>query len=242
MIHSNRTTVPARVSGARWTPPRRSSGSARIEALGLGVAMILLAGCASQPTPPVPAAQPPAAGVASPADGIGPRERIAFFVHDARTGKCDSLAASLDAGVPVDSVDAVDQTALIAAASKNHIECARILLDRGADPNRADPAGWTPVIHATYFGASPEFIELLAARGANVNAQNTRGVTALYLAAAGGHEASVAQLLALGADPNLATHTGTTPAKVAQIKGLSRIADVLNAVSRRLLAEQTATP
>ncbi|MGQ0699199.1 MAG: ankyrin repeat domain-containing protein [Panacagrimonas sp.] len=209
----------------------------RVPAIALAALLATLGGCASNPGAPTPAAEPV---VASPKidDGIGQKERLAFFIHDARTGKCDALARSLDAGVPVDGVDAVDQTALIAAASKNHIECAKVLLDRGADPNRADPAGWTPLIHATYFNASPEFIDLLVAKGANVNAQNTRGVTALYLAAAGGHEAYVVQLLALGADPNVATSTGNTPAKVAQIKGLARIAELLEAVAKRKQAEQ----
>ena len=183
-----------------------------------------LSGCASTSQP---AAAPAATAQAESADAVGAEERISFFVNDARSGHLEQVVAALDHGVPVDSVDAVDQTALLAAASKNHLAIAKLLLDRGANPEYRDPAGWTPLIHATYFGSSLELISLLVEKGANVNTQNDRGVTALYLAAAGGHEAYVQHLLKLGADPKLATKSGYTPLRVAQANGLTKIVALL---------------
>lgn len=184
----------------------------------------LSAGCASNPaSSPAPVAT--ASAEASPE--ISPEDRISFFTNDARSGNCDAVRKTLDEGLSADSVDSVDQTGLIAAASKNHLECVRVLLEHGASPDKADTAGWTPLIHATYFGSSLEMISLLVEKGANVNAQNDRGVTALYLASAGGHETYVKHLLSLGADRALATKSGYTALKVAQINGLSNIVALL---------------
>lgn len=193
------------------------------------IALLLVAGCASNPAAPVSVATTPAVAATAAAHPLAEQreELLPFFVHHARNGECAELIVGLDLGIPVDTVDAVDQTALIAAAGKNQIECARVLLDRGADPNRCDPAGWTALIHATYFGASEDLLKLLIARGAQVNEQNDRGVTALYLAAASGKEALVRLLLASGADPGLANKAGYTALRVAQTKGLTQIAALL---------------
>lgn len=197
----------------------------------LSIVFLALAGaygCASHPqsTTVVSRAEPvtPAAS-----EVVGAEEQVSFFVNDARSGEIDKVRAALEAGVPVDHVDAVDQSALIAAAGKNHLDVVRLLLERGANPNFRDPAGWTPLIHATYFGSSLELISLLVEKGANINHQNDRGVTALYLAAAAGHEAYVRHLLALGADRSLATKSGYTPLRIAQINGLAQIVSLLEA-------------
>ncbi|MGQ0621322.1 MAG: ankyrin repeat domain-containing protein [Panacagrimonas sp.] len=195
-----------------------------LPALALG-----LVACAATPPVPVTATpEPPAQKVAVAVEEIAPEDRASFFVHNARTGACDKLGADLDAAaVDVNSFDRVDQTALIAALNHGHIDCARILLDRGADVNLPDPAGWTPLIHAVYFGASDELLLLVLDRGARINAQNDRGVTALYLAAGIGREPQVRLLLERGADPRVATKSGYTPLRIAQQKGLADIVKLL---------------
>jgi ankyrin repeat protein len=193
----------------------------------IGVAGLVLAtGCATT-APPAPNAVP-APAQPEPVTPVGDAERISFFVHDARSGHLDAVRKGLDEGIAVDAVDAVDQTALIAAAGKDHLDIVQLLLDRGARPDITDPAGWTALLHATYFGARPELLSLLVQKGANVNAQNDRGATALYLAAASGREPTVRRLLALGADPSLATRSGYTPLRAAQINGLTRIVELLD--------------
>lgn len=193
----------------------------------LSFALLALAGLSGCASTSQPAATEVAQAAPAAAPEVGAEERASFFVNDARSGHLDKVVEALDHGVAVDTVDSVDQTALLAAASKNHLDVARLLLDRGANAEYRDPAGWTPLIHATYFGSSLELISLLVEKGANVNAQNDRGVTALYLAAAGGHEAYVQHLLKLGADPKLATKNGYTPLRVAQANGLTKIVALL---------------
>jgi ankyrin repeat protein len=212
---------------------------ARAHWLTLSLLAAALGGCAS--APPVAS---PAKTVSAAPSSPGPvaiADRIDFFVEDARNGRCDAVAKALDEGLPVDSVDAVDHTALIGAAGKNQLACTRLLLTRGADPNRRDPGGWTALIHATYFGASDDVLNLLIDKGANVNVQNDRGVTALYLAAASGHENQVRLLLNRGADPRIATKSGYTPERVAQIKGQAHIVKLLQTPAEAANSQTSTT-
>lgn len=196
---------------------------------------LALAACAATPQNSTEAAATPTASIpqtaAAPAEDITPEDRQAFFIHHARSGDCDQVIADLDAGARIDGFDTLDQTALIAALNHAHTACARVLLERGADVNLPDPAGWTPLIHAVYFGADEELINLLLDRGARINAQNDRGVTALYLAAGTGREEQVRLLLQRGADPGLTTRSGYTALRIAQQKGLSEVVRLLESAA-----------
>lgn len=192
---------------------------------------LLLGACAHAPTAPTVTAEaaPPAvaAPAAAPEPELDARDALVLFINEVRRGHCEAIAPALAKGVDINGYDALDQTALIAAVSQGHFECAEQLLDRGADVNLADHAGWSPLIHASYFGANLDLIALLLVRGADINAQNGRGLTALYLATAAGHELTVRLLLARGADPKLASPSGYTPLRVAQTRGLDRISALL---------------
>src|SRR5437879_2539811 len=70
-------------------------------------------------------------------------------------------------------------TALHWAASRDDLAMARLLLATGAKPNaRSRVAGLTPLFAAATNG-SAEMIELLAKAGADVNAADSVGATAL---------------------------------------------------------------
>lgn len=190
--------------------------------LSAAATLALLAACAQAPT------TPGAASATEPQLQLSPEERATFFVHAARSGDLAETRKQLAAGAQLDGFDTLDQTALIAAVDHNQIEIIRFLLDKGANPNLGDHAGWTPLIHAAYFGANEELLSLLIDRGADVNGRNDRGVSALYLAAAVGREDQVRVLLKHGADPALASKAGYTPKQVAQMRGLERIVALLD--------------
>ncbi|PWU06632.1 MAG: hypothetical protein C5B51_11720 [Terriglobia bacterium] len=72
-------------------------------------------------------------------------------------------------------------TPLLFAARQGCVECARLLVDSGADLNAADPEGVTPTIYAIINGHY-DAAAYLVDRGANPNLADNTGRTALYAA------------------------------------------------------------
>jgi len=108
----------------------------------------------------------------------------------------------------------------------NQIECVRLLLEHGADPNLGRKNTMeTPLHHAIANDASGELIALLAKHGADPNAQTkpglksynyygdtpTRGETALHRAAAYAPINTVKLLMEAGAERSVADVNGNTP-------------------------------
>jgi cytohesin len=108
----------------------------------------------------------------------------------------------------------------------NEIECARLLLAHGADPNRGrSESRETPLHHALAGGADIELIRLLVDHRADLNAKTvpgifsynfygstpTRGETPLHRAAAFASIEIVQLLLQAGADRAIQDVHGETP-------------------------------
>lgn len=72
-------------------------------------------------------------------------------------------------------------TPLVYAARQDCLECARILLDSGADVNQRTLYGWTALLTATQ-NKHYKLAAFLLDRGANPNLANNGGWTPLYLA------------------------------------------------------------
>ncbi len=123
--------------------------------------------------------------------------------------------------------------ALSYAAIMGDVEMIATLLDLGVDLEAAIlPGGGsqTPLITSAMDGWT-EQVHFLLARGANVNAQDSDGMTALAWAAKidPGHTAIVEALLAGGADPSIASNDGRTPLQWAEHFGHEHIARFLRA-------------
>ncbi|HYF37887.1 MAG TPA: ankyrin repeat domain-containing protein, partial [Prosthecobacter sp.] len=101
---------------------------------------------------------------------------------------------------------------LIAATRSGHdLSQAKVLLKAGADPNRADSRGWTPLMHAAHHASSGDdksafigVMELLIQSGANIHTTAPSGESALSNAAEVSRE-RFALLLKAGAVPRFHT-------------------------------------
>jgi uncharacterized protein len=99
-------------------------------------------------------------------------------------------------GVDVNALNGAGESALMLVALKGDLGQCQRLLDRGA---KVQQPGWSP-IHYAATGPSTQIVELLLARGADIDAESPNGSTPLMLAARYGSEDTVNLLLARGAD------------------------------------------
>lgn len=105
-------------------------------------------------------------------------------------------------------------TALHLAIFGGQEEAARLLLERGADPNAlsTNEAVRVPPLGTAAFVRSVPLARLLLDSGADVNGRGEGGFTALHSAAQNGDEDLARLLLERGADSRLATEDGKVPA------------------------------
>lgn len=129
-------------------------------------------------------------------DGFPPLHLAAHFARH------EALEQLLDAGADLHrrSANALENTALHAAAAGSAVATARILLASGADPDDRDAGGNTPLHVAAASGALP-VAEALLAGGAEPALRNQEGHTPRELAAARGDDHLVALLQPAREDP-----------------------------------------
>ncbi|MBQ6655674.1 MAG: ankyrin repeat domain-containing protein [Ottowia sp.] len=147
---------------------------------------------------PVASAAPPVKTVPSAAARCK-----GHFTVAARDGDDARVRCWLDAGADPNERDQHGATALMNAAAGGHTGAARLLMERGADPNIATRRdGATALMMAAYRGHA-DMVRLLLAKGANPNARNDDGQTPLSLALRGrdgnANSAIVQMLRAAGA-------------------------------------------
>jgi len=152
----------------------------------------------------------------------------------AEVGNTEMLKVLLEAGANVESPNADGQTALLAVARTGNVEAAQLLLDHGAAVDAKERfGGQTPLMWASA-RRHPKMMELLIAKGADVNTASTDrnyqrhiqaegrpknldsgGLTPLLYAARENCAACVDVLLKNKADIDLPDPDGVSPLLVA---------------------------
>jgi len=131
--------------------------------LGLGAALLAASACDEQPLDPL--------------------------IQAARTGSLDTITRLLDSGADVNlpgpTGDDWDATPLQHAILARQSGAVRLLLDRGADPNRTSPNAPAPLLLAAG-DTDPAFVNLLLAHGADPAVEGESGVTPLSRAVSAG--------------------------------------------------------
>jgi ankyrin repeat protein len=84
----------------------------------------------------------------------------------ARSGDAATLAAYLDAGVPVNLTNASGDTLVMLASYHGHPDTVAALTERGADVNRTNDRGQTPLAGAVFKGED-DVVRLLVDAGAD---------------------------------------------------------------------------
>jgi uncharacterized protein len=149
-------------------------------------------------------------------------------------GSAPIIDTLLKAGADPNTKNPEGETPLMTVARTGKVEAARRLLDAGADVNAKEAWGGQSAIMWAAAQSQPDMIELLAARGADVNARgvirqwerkviteprpkdmNKGGFTPLLYAARQGCVECARHLVAAGADPDLEDPERITPLNMA---------------------------
>jgi cytohesin len=154
----------------------------------------------------------------------------------ARVGSDETIRLLLRAGARPDVRDRNQWTPLLQAAHSGRARAVEALIEGGAGIEEPAHDGATPLMIAANGGdvmareaMNVEAAEALIRLGANVNATDERGATALIRAVQMNRPDMLACLLRAGADPNLATSDGETALSIASARGNEAIEEQLRA-------------
>lgn len=151
---------------------------------------------------------------------------IKSFLEDAANGRNGLVRRWLKAGLPADIVLPRPglETAMAVAVNRGHIKVVRALLDGGASPSLLvfdDALSYLTVLMARRVWEykpteSAQIADALLAAGADINAIDRFGSTALMWAASHGNASAVAWLLNHGADAQKVSFYGKTALSLAR--------------------------
>jgi len=114
-----------------------------------------------------------------------------------------------------------------AGANGDFVEMAQLLVENGAKINASSPTGWHPLMTAAGRG-NIKVVNYLLAQGANPNAADKNGLTALYSASGSDYGASAAEaLLKHGANVDATYLSGLTALHQAASQGAIKVIEVL---------------
>ena len=146
-----------------------------------------------------------------------------------REGCLDIVCLLLEHRADWDPGDNCKNTALHLAASNGHLEAARILLERGANIDFRNNGGLTPLQQASQSMREGclDIMHLLLDHGADGDACDNHGNTAIHFAASKSHFEAARMLIERGANINSQNKEGLTPLQHASQGMGERYLDIM---------------
>jgi len=138
----------------------------------------------------------------------------------AAKGQKEVVELLIAKGADVNAKEKSGQTALLAAAMQGYREIVKTLLVNGADVNAKEEAGGK--IFLAQVRGNAYKVAVMQAKGEFVS-----GMTALMFASGFGHESTVKDLIAHGADVNLRDKGGRTALMFASKNGKDKVVEML---------------
>jgi ankyrin repeat protein len=152
----------------------------------------------------------------------GDKKTVQAMLKEEQQANKKKLAEEAKDSTPLaNSKDWDGLTSLSAAAAAGHLDICKLLVKEGADLNAADIDQVTPLMEAAlkghtkvvdFFLSQPDMTD-------QVDTTAQSGITAMWLAASGGHADTVKSLLAKGADATNVRVDGITALATAAVSG-----------------------
>jgi ankyrin repeat protein len=176
------------------------------------------------------------AAAGAPVEARDKARRTALLIAT-RANAVEAVAALIDAGADVNAKDNIRDTPFLYAGAEGRLEILRLCLKAGANLKDTNRYGGTALIPAAHHG-HPETVRELLKTDIAIDHVNRLGWTALLeiiILSDGGptHQDILGQLIAAGADVNLADGEGVAPLAHAKNRGYSDMIRMLEAAGAR---------
>ncbi len=142
----------------------------------------------------------------------------AELLDAAAAGDADRVTAALASGADIEARDEHERTALLLAATYDHVDVARLLIANGADPDALDDRHDTPWL-VTGVTGSVAMLEVLLPASPDLTIRNRFGGVAVIPASHRGHVDYVRRVVQTDIDINHVNDPGWTALLEAVILG-----------------------
>ncbi|AAZ10708.1 ankyrin, putative [Trypanosoma equiperdum] len=126
------------------------------------------------------------------------------------------------------------ETPLYIACFNGKRDVAQLLLERGANPNVVNGGGGETVLHLASRIGDAALIEIILAKGGDINARNSRKETPLFVAAKAGFHEVVYRLLRADAKTEVCDIDGKSPLYIASERNMKHVVILLKSEAKDL--------